>query len=282
MYLSRVSAHQRSFVSTVLLSRTWENLTVLELRKEAKARGLSTGGNKSTLVSRIKQHEQNTVTSSPPPASAIRSASIDAAPPPHPKRPFQGAAPGIPLATQPDRDSARSDFLAVKLPDLARPPPSASVQVPYVPDFWDSARPMTSPPLEPERPKLHVVGGSATHYDGGPTHNLEKPQESDPSSVTVQTDEHPAIKEARFWPEFWEGLGLPRSFSIRPSLSQASRLAAQSGEDEPRAQSRPLTGEERKGLYVLFGIVAGSWLVGGLVNRSTVTIAEEHDTRNQH
>ncbi|KIO13745.1 hypothetical protein M404DRAFT_594657 [Pisolithus tinctorius Marx 270] len=33
---------QRTFVSTVLLSRTWENETVVALRKEAKLRGLST------------------------------------------------------------------------------------------------------------------------------------------------------------------------------------------------------------------------------------------------
>lgn len=36
-----VASHRRSFVSTVLLTKAWENETVAELRKEARKRGLT-------------------------------------------------------------------------------------------------------------------------------------------------------------------------------------------------------------------------------------------------
>lgn len=152
---------------------------------------------------------------------------------------------------------------------------------PYVPDFWNSARPKTDAPLEPELPKVHVVSGSVTHYDGGPTYSLEKHQESDSLSTTVQADDPPPNEDVGFWPDLWESLGLPRSFSIRRTLSEAGNSAAQAGEDPSQTRSRPLTDEEKRGLYILLGIIGGSWLVGGFLTRPTV-VAEEHDAQNQH
>jgi len=147
---------------------------------------------------------------------------------------------------------------------------------PYVPDFWDSARPTSDAPLEPAPPKLHVISGSATHYDGGPTHNLEEEHEGDPPSTTVQAGNSPTSKQAGFRADFWESLGLPRSFSVRRTLSEA----AQAQEHASQTRSRPLTDQERKGLYILLGIIGGSWLVAGFVNRPAV--AEVHETQDQH
>lgn len=138
--LSALAVPRRSFVSTVLLSRTWENETVLELRKEARVRGLSTyvstspfsrpdddhsRGNKSTLIARIQEHEENGAAPSPPPRTS-RNASTNPVPP---KATSQAASPGIPLAAQPGRLSSNSDFSAIKLPNLSRPPPNVPVQV---------------------------------------------------------------------------------------------------------------------------------------------------------
>ncbi|KAG9318693.1 hypothetical protein JVU11DRAFT_788 [Chiua virens] len=279
MLLSRVPRpfpipHRRHFVSTLLLSRTWENETVIELRKEAKARGLSTKGNKSTLIARVKEHDENSVTTISPSIRTpdmTRSASTNVVPP---KKVLQATSPGIPLAAQPDSASTRSDFLAIKLPDLSHPPPKAPVQIPYVPDFWDSACP--SAPLEPDLPKLHVVGGSVTHYGGGPTHHLENPEDS--PSTAVQAD-RPSNEEVRLRADFWQSLGLTRPFSVRRTLPEARNSAPQTGQDDFRASSRPLTDEERKGLYFLLGIIGGSWLIGGFVNR-TSDVAEEHGTGN--
>ncbi|KAF8447720.1 hypothetical protein L210DRAFT_3501283 [Boletus edulis BED1] len=254
MYLSRTfsTAHRRSFVSTVLLSRTWENETVVELRKEAKTRGLSTKGNKSILITRIQEHEQNVVASTSPPTyapSTIRSASTNVVPPA--KKVFQAASPGIPLAVHP-HSALKTDFLAIKLPDLNQPPPNPPVQV------------------------LHVISGSVTHYDGGSAHNLEEHDEGDPPSTTVQAGDSPASKEVGFKADFWETLGLPRSFSVRRTLSEAAQVQ----EHGSQTRSRPLTDEEKKGLYILFGIIGGSWLVAGFVNRPAV--AEVPETQDQH
>lgn len=78
-------------------------------------------GNKSTLIARIREHEENTVTSSP-----VRNASTNVAPP---KTVSQVVLPGIPLAMQPNSASTKSDFLVVKLPNLSQHPPIAPVQV---------------------------------------------------------------------------------------------------------------------------------------------------------
>ncbi|KAG6376356.1 hypothetical protein JVT61DRAFT_2340 [Boletus reticuloceps] len=261
------------FVSTVLLSRTWENETVVELRREAKARGLSTKGNKSILITRIQEHEQNVVTPASPAPSTTRSASTNVVPPA--KKAFQAASPGIPLAAHP-YSASKADFLAIRLPDLNQPPQNPPVQVPYVPDFWNSARPTSDAPLEPAPPKLHVISGSVTHYDGGPTDHLEEHHEGDPLSTTVQASDSPASKEVGFRADFWESLGLPRSFSVRRTSSEA----AQAQEHGSQTRSRPLTDEERKGLYILLGIIGGSWLVAGFVNRPAV--AEVPETQDQH
>lgn len=83
-------------------------------------------GNKSTLITRIQEHEENSVTSPSPPVhtpGAIRSASTQ------PKKTSQAVSPGIPLAAQPNSASSNYDFLAIKLPNLSQSPPNAPVQV---------------------------------------------------------------------------------------------------------------------------------------------------------
>ena len=47
-----IASQRRSFVSTVLLTKAWENETINELRKEARKRGLSSYVPLSTLYTR--------------------------------------------------------------------------------------------------------------------------------------------------------------------------------------------------------------------------------------
>lgn len=48
-----------------------------------------------------------------------------------------------------------------------------------MPDFWDSKRTETTQPfVEPEQPKIVVVGGAGTHHGGGPSHNLSEVKET--------------------------------------------------------------------------------------------------------
>ncbi|KAH7889216.1 hypothetical protein F5I97DRAFT_485600 [Phlebopus sp. FC_14] len=294
-----LAAQHRSFVSTVLLSRTWENETVVELRKEARNRGLSTKGNKSTLITRIREYEVKKVaptsenpsvasTRETPAASRRASTQAANAPTTTSSSAPKAASPGIPPSAEPRSGSIAPDFLCVKLPDLSQSTPETPVQVPYLPDFWDSARlkPKTAPTDEPELPKLHVVSGPSTHPYGGPTYNLEKDQEADAVASTVPSaDEAPkgepkqtgtGIGMLSFWREVADDIGLPRTIRWTPAQTNPSS-------EQQHTYSRPLNEQERRGLYVLLGLVVGSWVVGGVVNRSPrPPVEEEEHARAEH
>lgn len=62
------------------------------------------------------------------------------------------------------------------------------------------------------------------------------------------------------------GFNLPASLSFA-EWSKAAKEAIPDvtlGGEEHKSQSRPLNGEEKNGVYVLLGLVAGGWLAGGL------------------
>ncbi|RXW20889.1 hypothetical protein EST38_g4968 [Candolleomyces aberdarensis] len=138
---------RRSLASTVLLNRSWETETVAQLKSETRARGLSSSGNKAALIQRLKDFEVKQVQS--PPAST-RPASTAAA---------TTAPPDV-------------NIFNIHIPDLSQPAPEGQVQVPYVPDFWDSSLNAIDPAPENAAPKLLVVAGATTHHGGGPSHNL--------------------------------------------------------------------------------------------------------------
>ncbi|KAG1905794.1 uncharacterized protein F5891DRAFT_626721 [Suillus fuscotomentosus] len=260
---SRFTVNNRHFVSTVLLSRTWENETLVTLRHEAKTRGLSTKGNKSDIINRIQVHEESKALPFSQPTPAVsRNASSSAAPP-------QTASPGIPPASQPAGASKTPDFFLVRLPNLSQDGPPEPVQVPFVPDFWDSSSPKPEP-IEPSHPKLHVVSGSATHPDGGPTYNLEKPQDAvvieEVVVIEPESQSKPAIESGLFR-DLADDLGLQRSFQVGQAVSNVVRAAKEQGPDL-HAKSRPLNNEQARGVWVLLGLLAGSWIVGGWVNRA--------------
>lgn len=268
----RFTVNHRTFVSTVLLSRTWENETLVTLRHEAKTRGLSTKGNKSDIINRIQVDEESRALSfSQPTPAASRNASSSATPP-------QAASPGIPPASQPASASRTSDFFLARLPNLSQDGPYEPVQAPFVPDFWDSSSPRPEP-IEPSHPKLHVVSGSATHPDGGPTYNLEKPQDAvvieEVVVIEPEGQAKPAIGSGLFR-DLANDIGLQRSFRVGEVVSNVVRAAKEQGPDV-HARSRPLNNEQTRGIWVLLGLLAGSWIVGGWVNRDR-SVPEVHST----
>ncbi|KAG2357677.1 hypothetical protein BDR07DRAFT_1419611 [Suillus spraguei] len=266
---SRFTVNHRNFVSTVLLSRTWEDETLVTLRHEAKTRGLSTKGNKSDIINRIQVHEDSRAARALPTPAASRNVSSSAAAP-------QTASPGIPPASQPASASKISDSFLVRLPNLSQDGPCEPVQPPFVPDFWDSSSPKPEP-IEPSHPKLHVVSGSATHPDGGPTYNLEKPQDAvvieEVVVIEPEGQAKPAIESGLFR-DLANDLGLQRSFRVGEAVSNVVRAAKEQGPDV-HAKSRPLNNEQTRGVWILLGLLAGSWIVGGWVNRS---VPEVHST----
>jgi len=261
-----VAAHpsRRTFVSTVLLSKAWENDTVVELRKEARSRGLSTSGNKSTLVSRIRSNEESKVAEAVRSIETVRHASTDTAVPGKPDIP--ASAPAI-------------EYLSVKIPDLSIPPAETPVQIPFVPDYWDSASSKSPKPMAqgPTPPRMHVVAGPETHRDGGPMHHLEKQEDAQLKSV----DEHPEtapVNASLSTPgglirDIADDLGLPRSLGLGQQADQTTDNSERTG------KSRPLQREDRTGVWVLLGLIAGSWFVGGVVNAAPKQVAEAEEVK---
>ncbi|KAF8636541.1 hypothetical protein AX17_003353 [Amanita inopinata Kibby_2008] len=178
---------RRSLVSTVLLNRAWEDASLSDLRKEAKARGLSSKGNKATVTARIQQHDGGGANASNatqhrnhPSITPARYASTEATlsevqfsvpeivPAPAGEA---GVAPGIP--PHPNKTNSDRTMWNITLPDLTQPDPLEPVQIPYVPDFWQSSTQLKKAPEEEEpSPKLLVVADASAHHAGGPTHNL--------------------------------------------------------------------------------------------------------------
>lgn len=267
---SRFTVNHRNFVSTVLLSRTWENETLVTLRHEAKTRGLSTKGNKSDIINRIQVFEESrALPFSQPTPAASRNASSSATP-------SQAVSPGIPPASQPASASKTPDLFMVRLPNLSQDGPNEPVQAPFVPDFWDSSSPKPES-IEPSHPKLHVVSGSATHPDGGPTYKLEKPQDTvvieEVVVIEPEGQAKPAI-ESGFFRDLANDLGLQPGFRVGEAVSNVVRAAKEQGPDV-QAKSRPFNNEQTRGVWVLLGLLAGSWIVGGWVNRNR-SVPEVH------
>ncbi|KAJ4487906.1 hypothetical protein J3R30DRAFT_864571 [Lentinula aciculospora] len=160
------SQTRRSFVSAVLLSRPWDNLTVLDLKKEARIRGLSPSGNKTTLISRIQEHEKAlsslAATSTSNVYTAPETPSVDTT--------QEGETPGIPLASQ--SAAPAPYFLNVALPDAAYDEPEHKVSIPYTFDFLASPSPAIESLPEQDMPKMVVIGGEETYGGASPTHHL--------------------------------------------------------------------------------------------------------------
>ncbi|KAH9951987.1 hypothetical protein B0H21DRAFT_817735 [Amylocystis lapponica] len=250
-----VAARARTFVSTALLTKTWQNETVNDLRKEAKNRGLSPKGNRATLITRLQHDEEQKALAFAPSVSAfspVRHASTAE---------VTTEVPGIPSTAPPP---PREKIIPVYLPDLSVPTPEARIQIPFVPDLWDSSRikaesaPAKAP--EPSTPKVLAVAGASTHYGGGPSHNLYD------SDVSVTSAEAARVsRPTGFWGDLADDLNLPTSFKLSgpTALYDVPETTETSG-GQGKDYSRTLDKDEASGLWVLLGLLGGSWLAAGL------------------
>ncbi|RDB21414.1 hypothetical protein Hypma_011644 [Hypsizygus marmoreus] len=207
---------QRNFVSSVLLTRTYENESVAALKREIKVRGLSPKGNKANLIQTLQEHDKaktfEEIASGDPPVPAGARAMGTAA-----TSSDIGIAPGIPPEAHPTPAPPQA-FLNVVIPDVSQPDPTPSVQIPYVPDFWDSSTPVKEPVEEP-RPKLVVVAGAETHPGGGPSLKMLD------ENVAVESDNAPAFVsdastprepgQGGIWDDVAEDIGIPNPKEIK-------------------------------------------------------------------
>ncbi|KAK2466877.1 hypothetical protein APHAL10511_001135 [Amanita phalloides] len=101
----------------------------------------------------------------------------------------EGIAPGIPPNST--QFSSSAQYLNIKLPDLTQPDPAPPVQIPYLPDFWDSYTARKAPAEQP-LPKLLVVGDGSIHHTRGPTHILlEEIAQSETVNEDAKAERHP-------------------------------------------------------------------------------------------
>lgn len=275
--------HHRQLVSSVLLTRTYENGSVAELKKIAKERGLSSKGNKATLITRIQEQEQHNTLQAvssaqdpPVPAGAAQIRHASSASPTTSGSEVSGPVPGIPLAGQRTSNLASIAFTNVNLPDLSQPDPELPTPIPFYPDFYDSIHHPTpyktgDHSTEPSIPKVLIVAGSSTHHDGGPSHNLDGRDSSDrhQHAESLSSRSRFSTPGGSILHDVAIDIGMPTSWEH----GQSTESASSTKENE---YSRKLDKDEVKGIWVLVGLLTGSWILGGIINGAPKKSVDEH------
>ncbi|KAF8509264.1 hypothetical protein JB92DRAFT_2947571 [Gautieria morchelliformis] len=241
-----VSPSSRAFATNLL-----EQLSLSQLKNEARRHGLSPSGSKAALITRIKHVENRR-------NSAKSTTSIH-------RRDSSTANHSRSLATSP---SATGLTLGVKLPDLSAPQELPGPQIPFLPDFWDSSRARGADAIrhdaQAEAPmrKVLVVAGTSAQQAGGPTYGESDHTESE--SGEDQTISKAAAPTPGFWKDVVEDIGLPQSFDVsvpfakaRDTVISAFRQDSVQQKRNPAFQSRALDPDEARGVWVLLVILGG-------------------------
>ena len=146
--LARCQPQRRHLVSTVLLSKSYEEKTKAELRDEARKRGLSvyvaiflsgsqklteacSSGNKATLITRIQTEDSRSARAACAP-SAIQSRPASSSAPAKPDTKPEST----PVAEAAVQSKPRTlPVLNIHLPDLSQPDPEPPVQIVRCPEI---------------------------------------------------------------------------------------------------------------------------------------------------
>jgi hypothetical protein len=131
---------------------------------------------------------------------------------------------------------------------------------------------------EPALPKLLVIGGTSTHLDDGPSHNLHDSQSEISSHLPLETSSLSLSSSQRetggFWRDVADDIGVPMNFGMQAVPKAVLEAIPKIGGPSQKTYSRPLNTDESNGVWVLFGLLAGTWVVGGLFARRPDT--EKH------
>lgn len=154
------------------------------------------------------------------------------------------------------------------------------IRQPFVPDFWESSKNKDPEPIqEVTTPKLVLASGESTYHGGGPSLNLYQypvePSESGSSQALKSSG------TGGIFADMVDDLGLS-GFRFLPKADlklQAEMVDSLTYHATTPAQkefSRSLDEDERKGLWVLLGIIGGGWLLGGLFGPKKRSAKIEH------
>ncbi|KAG8895392.1 hypothetical protein FRC01_012406 [Tulasnella sp. 417] len=274
-------------LASQLLARPKEEWTYTELRREARERGITQGGNKAALLARLQaddvtragQSEKGISTSASAAAPAKGSSSskvtapadtpVNATPAPAPARatfkssrtirpgPSESPAPQIPGIPTSDNPFApkRSAPLFIAIPHQEDPPEEGPI-IPVVPEQYgtpqDSASTQTF--AEEDTPKIHAVSGLDEHL-AAPAH----PTDTTVVNPPVQAPSSPGPASAESWKGMFD--------AARKSLGSTLQNPHWADDDANRAHK--LDADEKKGVFGLAGIIFGGWLLGGLLKPSS-------------
>ncbi|WWC96046.1 hypothetical protein V866_002913 [Kwoniella sp. B9012] len=293
----------RSLASAVLLSsqRNWKNETVVTLKTELKKRGLSQQGNKATLISRLESAEQSSLLGPLPPfPNGARGLSTTASvsQPPKPKRdsttgpgPATSEDPSV-TSTGPQISSQRTEArkvdpiepekitVAPGLPksdvaatkdvseklDVRFPGSQAEKDVeqviPLTPDNFSSGTTTDSAPSL-SAPKVLTVASASTHLEGGPVHGVH--ESHDAHSLETESS-GPSLKDIPSLTDAltslitapgraWSNAGIKLPEINLPKFTEGQR--------EYKSEKRSLNDDEKRGLYVLAGVIGLGLALGG-------------------
>lgn len=148
---------------------------------------------------------------------------------------------------------------------------------PFLPDFWTSSevKAQEQKPPQPERPKISLAAGAETYPAGGPTFNLSPAGETDLGSVPSLAPSTPSGSAPRKYSglvgDVLDDLGVPHDVLASSSIAK-ERGPASTG----RGQSRPLDADEKRGVYVLLGLLLGSWGASSVLAPSRKSESQKH------
>lgn len=160
---------------------------------------------------------------------------------------------------------------------------------PYGPDFWHSVPASSTQPATPKAPKLLVVAGAATHPGGGPVNTVH--EAVDPNAPLAAPTPTPATStmDKGFWASIAEDAGLPTQLARQDAHPQHLTFeglpekteAYGARSDNVSPHSRALEDDERRGLWVLGGLLAGAWVVAGWFEKESAVGAKAKQAAEQ-
>lgn len=130
-----------------------------------------------------------------------------------------------------------------------------------------------------------AVAGRATHHGGGPTHGLyTEPYRGD----DIKTEQKkPQTGLSGFFADVAEDLNLPTTLNVGGATPQYPGAiydipeATQTSDGKGVSHSRMLDRDERRGVYVLLGLIAGSWIVAGQFTGSSKSATKTKEVAEQ-